>query len=79
MELGVKAASAALGVDASRGVARLVSAGLSAWRAGGKGVAAPGVVAGFFRLLGLDGAKLGAIALNALVFIAQLVCNNHTN
>lgn len=67
-----------LGLNTAQGVAHLVSSSLLTtrpqWLREGTDVGLQhGLFSGFFRLLGLDSTKLGAIALNAIIFIAQLV------
>lgn len=37
------------------------------------------IMNGVFRLLGLDGAKLGAIAVNGIIFIAKMVSHGMTH
>ncbi|XP_021928943.1 uncharacterized protein LOC110834270 isoform X2 [Zootermopsis nevadensis] len=70
-----------LGLNTAQGVANLVSSSLlkarPQWlREGSDTSFEHGLFSGFFRLLGLDSTKLGAIALNAIIFIAQLISNS---
>ena len=67
-----------LGLNTAQGVAHLVSSSFMRtrpmWMREGPDTSIQhGIFSGFFRLLGLDSTKLGAIALNAIIFIAQLV------
>ncbi|XP_067011775.2 uncharacterized protein [Anabrus simplex] len=75
---GLNMAGRMLGLDTAAGVANLVSTSLLAskpqWVRQDQQPAS-GVFSAFFRLLGLDSTKLGAIALNAIIFIAQLIGN----
>jgi hypothetical protein len=71
-----------LGLNTAQGVAHLVSSSLlkarPQWLREGSDISFQhGLFSGFFRLLGLDSTKLGAIALNAIIFIAQLVSIRH--
>jgi hypothetical protein len=76
---GLNMAGKFLGLNTAQGVAHLVSSSLlkaqPQWLREGSdiGLQHGGLFSGFFRLLGLDSSKLGAIALNAIIFIAQLV------
>lgn len=76
---GFKMATKLLGLDRAQGVAQLVSETF-----GGGSHHNPkykkqsdqnsqNLFSGFFRLLGLDAGKLGAIAINGFIFIAQMV------
>lgn len=75
---GLNMAGKFLGLNTAQGVAHLVSSSLLTtrpqWPREGTDVGLQhGLFSGFFRLLGLDSTKLGAIALNVIIFIAQLV------
>ena len=75
---GLNMAGKFLGLNTAQGVAHLVSSSLLTtlpqWpREETDGGLQHGLFSGFFRLLGLDSTKLGAIALNVIIFIAQLV------
>ncbi|KAJ9600747.1 hypothetical protein L9F63_001102 [Diploptera punctata] len=78
---GIDTAGKLLGLNTAQGVAHLVSSSLlrtrPMWlREGSDTTLQHGIFSGFFRLLGLDSTKLGAIALNAIIFIAQLISNS---
>ena len=78
---GLDMAGKFLGLNTAQGVAHLVSSSFMKtrpmWlREGSDTTVQHGIFSGFFRLLGLDSTKLGAIALNAIIFIAQLVSYN---
>ncbi|PSN49101.1 hypothetical protein C0J52_13635 [Blattella germanica] len=68
---GLDMAGKFLGLNTAQGVAHLVSSSFLRARPD-EAHHHHGLFAGFFRLLGLDATKLGAIALNAVIFIAQL-------
>ncbi|XP_024218369.1 uncharacterized protein [Halyomorpha halys] len=55
---------------AAKGAARLVSSGLSNVS---RAPPSPDLLAKLLGLLGFDNSKLGAIAINAIIFIAQLI------
>jgi hypothetical protein len=81
---GLDMAGKFLGLNTAQGVAHLVSSSLlkarPQWLREGPDIGLQhGLFSGFFRLLGLDSTKLGAIALNAIIFIAQLVSMQHTS
>lgn len=38
--------------------------------------AGAGLMGNLLRIIGLDNGKLGALAMNGLIFIAQIVCNS---
>lgn len=76
LKSGLKLAGKLLGLDAASEVAKLVTESFGKSNAKSKGDTAgsgPTIFNGFFRLLGLESTKIGAIAVNALVFLAQLV------
>jgi hypothetical protein len=75
---GLNMAGKFLGLNTAQGVAHLVSTSLlnarPQWlREGPAASLQHGLFSGFLKLLGLDSTKLGAIALNAIIFMAQLV------
>ncbi|KAL1131871.1 hypothetical protein AAG570_011482, partial [Ranatra chinensis] len=64
--------------EAARGVAELVSKSFSKQTPRNplkNPQLSPDLLAGFFKLFGFDNSKLGAIAINAVIFIAQLAGN----
>lgn len=72
LKSGFKLAGKLLGLDRASGVAELVS------EAFGKSTkkddqGSKNIFSGFFRIFGLDTKKIGAIAVNAIIFVAQLV------
>ncbi|XP_023720765.1 uncharacterized protein LOC111871714 [Cryptotermes secundus] len=78
---GLDMAGKFLGLNTAQGVAHLVSSSLlkarPQWLREGSDISLQhGLFSGFFRLLGLDPTKLGAIALNAIIFIAQLISSS---
>lgn len=73
---GFQLAGELLGVDATQGIAQLVASTFGKSNAKIKGESADGgqnIFGGLLRILGLDSKKVGAIAINALIFVAQLV------
>jgi hypothetical protein len=81
---GLDMAGKFLGLNTAQGVAHLVSTSLlnarPQWlREGPDASLQHGLFSGFLRLLGLDSTKLGAIALNAIIFMAQLVSTQQTS
>lgn len=74
LKSGLKLAGKLLGFDAASEVAKLVTESFAKpSRKGDNTQSTSGIFTGFFRLLGLESTKIGAIAVNALVFLAQLV------
>lgn len=76
LKSGLKLAGKLLGFDAASEVAKLVTESFAKPKPSRKGdnaQSSSGIFTGFFRLLGLESTKIGAIAVNALVFLAQLV------
>lgn len=71
-------ASKMLGLDRATGVAQLVSETFGGGAKSKKGDNADeqnqNLFSGFFRLLGLDSGKLGAIVINGFILLAQMVC-----
>ena len=79
---GLSEAGRLLGLDTAQGVAQLVSKSFSSsakQQPSSASGTAGGIMSGFFRLLGLDSAKLSAVTLNTLVFLAQLVIKSNFN
>lgn len=77
---GFKMATKLLGLDRAQGVAQLVSETFGGgshhnpkYKKGSNDQNSQNLFSGFFRLLGLDAGKLGAIAINGFIFIAQMV------
>jgi hypothetical protein len=75
---GLAMAGKFLGLNTAEGVAHLVSTSLLSAppqrpKQGPDARPQHGLFSGFLSLLGLDSTKLGAIALNAVVFMAKLV------
>ncbi|KAK4887020.1 hypothetical protein RN001_003291 [Aquatica leii] len=74
IKAGFEIASKFLGFDPGNGLAQMVSDTFS-----GKHTKSPredtsnNVFAGFLRLIGLDTKKISAIAVNAIIFVAQLI------
>lgn len=61
-----------LGLDKAESVAKLVSDAFG--KSGKKGDEEEGnIFSGFLRIFGFDSKKIGAIAVNAIIFVAQLV------
>lgn len=63
-----------LGLDKAKSVAQLVSDAFG--KSGKKGDGSEGgqnIFSGFLRIFGFDSKKIGAIAINAIIFVAQLV------
>lgn len=77
---GIRLAGKLLGLDESSGIAQLVSEAFGKTdtqsKKGDDG-SVPGqqnnIFSGFLRILGFDAKKIGAIAVNAIIFVAQLV------
>lgn len=68
----IQMAGKLLGLDHAKGVAELVSEAFGKTRIkhdNGK----DNVFSGFWRVLGFDAKKISAIAVNAIIFVAQLV------
>lgn len=80
---GIKFAGKFLGIDTAADVADLVSKAFSKNMMRNKIEDTPksdikkeqpnNLLAGLFRLMGLEGSKLGALAINGIIFIAQMV------
>lgn len=72
---GIRLAGKLLGLDKSTGVAELVSETFG--KTDKKGDDGDGgqqnIFSGFLRILGFDAKRVGAIAVNAIIFVAQLV------
>lgn len=75
LKSGFQFAGKLLGIDQANGVAQLVSQafGKAQTRKGDEGAATNNLFSSFFRILGFDVKKIGAIAVNAIIFVAQIV------
>lgn len=71
---GLQLAGKMLGLDNAKGVAQLVSQAFGkASRKGDEGSGEQNVFSGFLRILGFDSKKIGAVAVNSIILVAQLV------
>lgn len=73
---GFKLAGKLLGLDRVTGVSQLVSDAFAAnteRNSNGENVGETNIFSGFLRIFGFDVKKIGAIAVNAIIFVAQLV------
>ncbi|XP_045479645.1 uncharacterized protein LOC123684430 [Harmonia axyridis] len=72
---GLQMAGKFLGIDTAKGVADLVSEafGKHNRRKGDEADAGGNIFSGFLRMLGFDAKRIGAIAVNSMVFVAQLI------
>lgn len=72
---GLEAAGKWFGLGKGSGLAKLVAESFG--KNGGEKHEdnSKGVFSAFFRILGFDAKKIGAIAVNAIIFIAQMVIN----
>lgn len=76
MQSGFQAAGKLLGLDRSGGVAQMVSEAFGKQHKKGDGAeGGQNIFSGFLRIFGFDTKKIGAIAVNAIIFVAQLVSN----
>lgn len=74
LKTGLKLAGQFLGLDTASEVAKLVTESFAKpSRKGDTANSGTNIFSGFFRILGLESSKIGAIAVNAIVFFAQLV------
>ncbi|KAK9870011.1 hypothetical protein WA026_006106 [Henosepilachna vigintioctopunctata] len=74
LKSGLEMAGKWLGLDRSRGVANLVSEAFGKINnRKGDYEESGNIFSGFLRMLGFDAKKIGAIAVNSIVFIAQLI------
>lgn len=75
IKTGLRMAGKLLGLDTAKGVAELVSDafGKNDHRKGDNEEHGGNIFSGFLRMLGFDAKKIGAIAVNSMVFVAQLV------
>lgn len=63
-----------LGLDKATSVAELVSEAFGKTnKKGDEGDGQQNIFSGFLRILGFDAKKIGAIAVNAIILVAQLV------
>lgn len=63
-----------LGLDKAKSVAKLVSDAFGkSGKKGDEGEGGQNIFSGFLRIFGFDSRKIGAIAINAIIFVAQLV------
>ncbi|KAL3267398.1 hypothetical protein HHI36_011527 [Cryptolaemus montrouzieri] len=74
LKSGLQMAGKFLGIDKAKGVADLVSDafGKSNNRKGDED-AGGNIFSGFLRMLGFDAKRIGAIAINSIVFVAHLI------
>lgn len=74
---GIRLAGKLLGFDEATGVAELISEAFGKTdtlsKKGDEGDEQKNIFSGFLRILGFDAKKVGAIAVNAIIFVAQLV------
>lgn len=74
---GIRLAGKLLGIDKATEVAELVSNAFGNTKTeskkGDDGNDQQNIFSGFLRILGFDAKKIGAIAVNAIIFVAQLV------
>ncbi|XP_017775502.1 PREDICTED: uncharacterized protein LOC108561898 [Nicrophorus vespilloides] len=70
---GLEKAGKMLGLDRASGVAQLVSNAFSKNSRKGETNQKDTIFSGFLRILGLDNKRIGAIAVNAIIFMAQLI------
>lgn len=74
---GIRLAGKLLGIDKATEVAELVSEafgnGKTQSKKGDDGDGQQNIFSGFLRILGFDAKKIGAIAVNAIIFVAQMV------
>jgi hypothetical protein len=74
LKSGFQLAGKILGIDHATGVAQLVTEAFGKSHPKGDGSEGPSnIFSGFLRILGFDSKKIGAIAVNAIIFVAQLV------
>lgn len=74
LKSGFQFAGKLLGIDQAKGVAQLVSQAFGkAHKKGDGSEATNNLFSRFFRILGFDVKKIGAIAVNAIIFVAQIV------
>lgn len=75
LKTGLHLAGKLLGFDESSGVAQLVSQAFGKSPKRKDEFNRDNIFSGFLRILGFDTKRIGAIAVNAVIFVAQLVCN----
>lgn len=73
LKSGFQHAVKLLGIDHANGVAQLVTEAFGKAHKKGDGNETGNIFSGFLRVLGFDAKKIGAIAVNAIIFVAQLV------
>lgn len=75
LKSGFQLAGRLLGIDQANGVAQLVTQafGKNHDPKGDAGEGPKNIFSSFLRVLGFDAKKIGAIAVNAIIFVAQLV------
>lgn len=74
LKSGFQLAGKLLGIDHATGVAQLVTEAFGKSHKKGDGSeGTSNIFSGFLRVLGFDAKKIGAIAINAIIFVAQLV------
>ncbi|KAJ3657921.1 hypothetical protein Zmor_009697 [Zophobas morio] len=77
LKSGFQLAGKLLGIDEANGVAQLVSEAFGKSHKKGDGAEGTGnIFSGFLRILGFDSKKIGAIAVNAIIFVAQLISSS---
>ncbi|KAJ3630560.1 hypothetical protein MTP99_011752 [Tenebrio molitor] len=77
LKSGFQLAGKILGIDHATGVAQLVTEAFGKSHPKGDGSEGPSnIFSGFLRILGFDSKKIGAIAVNAIIFVAQLISSS---
>ncbi|RZC38635.1 uncharacterized protein BDFB_008946 [Asbolus verrucosus] len=77
LKSGFQLAGKLLGIDQATGVAQLVTEAFGKTQRKGDASEGTGnIFSGFLRILGFDSKKIGAIAINAIIFVAQLISSS---
>ncbi|EFA01551.1 hypothetical protein TcasGA2_TC007112 [Tribolium castaneum] len=77
LKSGFQLAGKLLGIDHANGVAQLVTEAFGkAQKKGDGSEGTSNIFSGFLRVLGFDPKKIGAIAVNAIIFVAQLISSS---